>query len=127
MKFLLKKELVGVRIPILCNQENFILRENAYKLKNSFPDHKLIINPAVKKNLTLGRPSNAMFITFPVNIRDQVTAVSPGFWRLKAVKIKFKSSTLLLINSYFPTDTQRDNADLLNTLGHIKQIICRGK
>ena len=87
---------------------------------------QLIINPAVKKDLTLGRPSNGMFIAFPVNIRDQVTAVSPGFWRLKAVKIKFKSS-LLLINSYFPTDTQRDNADLLNTLGHIKQIICRGK
>ena len=98
MNFLLKKELVGARTPILCNQENFMLRENAYKLKNAFPDHQLIINPAIKKDLTHGRPSNGMFIAFPVSIRDQVTDVSPGFWRLQAVKIKSKSSTLLLIN-----------------------------
>ena len=48
MNFLLKKDLVGVRTPILCNQENFILRENAFKLRNAFPDHQLIINPALK-------------------------------------------------------------------------------
>ena len=80
----------------------------------------------MKKDLNHGRPSNGMFIAFPDNIKNQVTDVSPGFWRLQAVKIKFLSSSLLLINSYFPTDPKRDpadNADLLETLGHIKQII----
>ena len=67
-----------------------------------------------------------MFIVFPDNIKNQVTDVSPGHWRLQAVKIKFVNSTLLLINSYFPTDPQRDNVDdgdLRDTLGHIKKIV----
>ena len=126
MKFLLSNAVTGNKIPILCNQENFILRDNAYKLKQALPDYQLIINPAIKKDLTQGRPSNGMFIAFPDKIKNQVTDVSPGFWRLQAVKIKFMTSTLLLINSYFPTDPQRDNADnteLLETLGHIKQTI----
>ena len=67
-----------------------------------------------------------MFIAFPDAIKNQVTDVSPEFWRLQAVKIKFMSSNLLLINSYFSTYPQRDHADdaeLLETLGHIRQII----
>ena len=67
-----------------------------------------------------------MFIAFPDTIKNQVTDVSPSFWRLQAIKIKFVSSTLLLINSYFPTDPQRDSADetdLLETLGLIKQVL----
>ena len=95
--------VTGDKTPILCNQENFVLRDNSYKLKNALPDFQLIINPAIKKDLSQGRPSNGMFIAFPNNIKNQVTE-SPGFWRLQAVQIKFQSSTLLLINSYFPTD-----------------------
>ena len=55
-----------------------------------------------------------------------MTDVSPGHWRLQAVKIKLLTSSLLLINPYFPTDPQRDNAesaDLLHTLSNIKRII----
>ena len=126
IKLLVSDAVTGDKIPILCNQENFLLRQNSYKIKQALPDFQLVINPAIKKNLNHGRPSNGMFIAFPDSIRNQVTDVSPGFWRLQAVKINFKSSDLLLINSYFPTDPQRDNADnadLLETLGHIKQII----
>ena len=89
------------------------------------PGFQLIVNPAVKNNLNQGRPSNGMFIAYPNSIKNLVTDVSPGFWRLQAVKINFVSSTLLIINSYFPTDPQRNNAndeDLLETLSHIKRI-----
>ena len=126
INFLLSDTVNGDKIPILCNQENFMLRENSYRLKKALPDYQLLINPAVKKDLSKGRPSNGMSIAFPESIKNEVTDVSPGFWRLQAVKIKFMTSTLLLINSYFPTDPQRDNADnaeLLETLGYIKQII----
>ena len=102
MKFLLSNSVTGNRVPILCNQENFMLRENAYKLRQALPDYQLLINPAVKKDLTSGRPSNGMFIAFPDNIKNYVTDVSHGFWRVQAVRIRFKSSSLLLINSYFP-------------------------
>ena len=64
MNLLLDSKVTGNRIPILCNQENFMLRDNTYKLKNAFPNHQLFINPAVKKDLTQGRPSNGMFIAF---------------------------------------------------------------
>ena len=126
MKLLLSDVVTGDSIPILCNQENFILRDNSYKIKQALPNFQIVFNPAVKTNLTKGRPSNGMFIAFPDSIKNQVTDVSPGFWRLQAVKIKFMSSTLLLINSYFPTDPQKDNvddADLLETLGNVKRIL----
>ena len=126
IKLLVSDTVTGNKIPFLCNQENFLLKDNSYKIKQAIPDFQLVINPAIKKDLNHGRPSNGMFIAFPDSIKNQVTDVSPGFWRLQAVKIKFMSSNLLLINSYFPTDPQRnnaDNAELLETLGHIKQII----
>ena len=85
-----------------------------------------MINPAIKNHISTGRPSNGMFIAFPDSIKNNVTDVSPGFWRVQAVIISFNSSKLLLINSYFPTDPQRENldeSDLLETLGHIKKVI----
>ena len=88
--------------------KNCILRDNSYKIKQALPEFQLVNNPAIKNNLNQGRPSNGIFIAFPSTIQNQVTDVSPGFWRLQAIKIKFMSSTLLLINSYFPTDPQRN-------------------
>ena len=124
MNILLSNQVTGDKIPILCNQENFIMRENAYKIRQAFPRNiQVLINPANKKDLDQGRPSNGMFIAYPDNIKNQVVDVSPGHWRLQAVKIKFKTSSVLLINSYFPTDSQRnnvDNTDLLETLSNIK-------
>ena len=67
-----------------------------------------------------------MYIAFPDSIRSSVRHVSPGFWRLQAVVIEFGRTSTLLINSYFPTDPQRpdaDQAELLETLGHIRNII----
>ena len=126
MKLLVSDEVTGGKIPILCNQENFQLRDNTYRLNQVLPGFKLIIKPAIKKDLSSGRPSNGMFIAFPDSTKNQVTDVSPDFWRVQAVQIQFKSSTLLLINSYFPTDPQRNNCDetdLLDTLAHIRNVL----
>ena len=73
MNFLLSDLVGGDQTTILCNQENFILKENVYKLRQAFPNHQLLINPAVKKDLSQGRPSNGMFIAFPSSIKNQVT------------------------------------------------------
>jgi hypothetical protein len=51
--------------------------------------------------------------------------VSPGHWRVQAVTIKFRHSTVLLINSYFPTDPSADETDLLETLSQIKSVILK--
>ena len=126
IRHLVSEEVVGSKIPILCNQENFILRDNSYKILNALPDYQVLVNPAVKLGHDLGRPKNGMFVAFPQAIKNCVTDVSPGFWRIQAAKFKFGNSTILLINSYFPTDPRRvaaDDSELIETLSHIKEII----
>ena len=126
IKYLVSPEVVGSNLPIICSQETFLLRENSYKITQSLPGFQLIINPAVKNSHDMGRPRNGMFVGFPESIRNQVRDVSPGFWRLQAVIINLGGVYILLINSYFPTDPRRPNADhteLLETLSHISEII----
>ena len=103
-----------------------MLRDNSYKLTRALPDFHLIINPAVKTSLDKGRPKNGMFIAVPHSIKNHIADVSPGFWRIQAITMTFGNSTILLINSYFPTDPRRPNMDefdLLETLGHVRDVI----
>ena len=67
-----------------------------------------------------------MFIAVPKLIQNQVTDVSPGFWRIQAVTINTSSSTNLLINSYFPQDPktlQFDDNELKITMQFINEVI----
>ena len=122
---LVSENIAGNKIPILCNQENFILKGNSYKISNSIPGFNFIINPAVKENQDKGRPKNGMFIAFPDFIKNSVKDVSPGNWRIQAVIVKCSNSNLLVINSYFPVDkrTNNINPELSETIQFIKQII----
>ena len=122
MNRLVSPEIVGEKIPILCNQENFILKANSYKLFQAIPGFQFFINPAIKPLQDRGRPSNGMFICVPESIKSCVTDVSPGHWRVQAVVIASEHSRTLLINSYFPFDKrdQLDNeglTELIETLG----------
>ena len=126
VRHLVSREVVGNKIPIICNQENFVLRENSYKLNKALPGFQVLVNPAVKNDLGLGRPRNGMFIAFPNNIKSSVTDVSPGHWRLQAVIVKFRTCRTLLINSYFPVDPRGldgDENELLETLGKVRDIV----
>ena len=108
---LVSPEVIGSKLPIVCGQETFLLRDNSYKLTSALPGFQVIINPAVKNNHDKGRPKNGMYIAYPESIRNCVTDVSPGYWRLQALIVKFGSTSTLLLNSYFPTDPRRPNAD----------------
>ena len=44
---------------IICNQENFILKNNAYVVKQTLPDHKIFFKEASKSGLE-GTPKNSM-------------------------------------------------------------------
>ena len=114
------------KIPIICNQENFILKANLFKVDNALPGYKVFKNPAEKVCSDYGRPRNGMFIAIPPSLKDNALDLSPNFWRLQALVISFRSVKLLLINSYFPTDSMSNRADvsdLLETLHHIKHIV----
>ena len=104
------------------------MRDNSYKLVKALPGFHLVINPAVKSNLDTGRPKNGMFIAFPNSIKNNISDVSPGFWRVQAITVKLIDSTLLLLNTYFPTDPRRadqDETELQETLSNIKKVIRR--
>ena len=111
--------------PILCNQENFLLKSNCYKVKQCLPDTKIIFKKAEKEALE-GRPKNGMFIAIPTGIAQHVTEVPTNHWRLQAVTISAPEHKILLVNSYFPTDPKVDDfdtADLFSTLEAITRLI----
>ena len=101
---LISEQTVGNKLPILCNQENFILRGNSYKIRQALPGSHIFINPACKETHDKGRAKNGMFIAVPNKIKSCVNDVSPGFWHLQAIIVQSRNSNRLVINSYFPTD-----------------------
>ena len=42
---LVQPDIIGDCIPILCNQENFLLKPNVYKLLQTLPEFHFFINP----------------------------------------------------------------------------------
>ena len=71
--------------PIPCNQENFLLQGNGYKIKQCLPNARIIFKKATKDNMGGGRPKNGMFIAVPDEIKELVTDISPNHWRIQAV------------------------------------------
>ena len=126
MNHLVSPSNVDEKFPILCNQENFILKGNSYKLFQALPGFHIFINPAVKIDQDPGRPKNGMFICIPESIKRYVKDVSPNHWRVQAVLISSENSSTLLINSYFPFDTREqtgESEELVETLEVIQNII----
>ena len=125
LKYLVSPQIVGDKIPIICNQENFILKANSYKISQVIPGFHCIVNPARKDVLDRGRPSNGMFIAVPDSIKGSVKDVSPNHFRVQAVLISSSRSKTLLINSYLPWDTRTaiESDDLTETLEVIKSVI----
>ena len=118
-KSLLSQYFVGDKLPILCNPENFVLRENSYKIGKRLPGFHLVINPVVKETHCKVRARHSMFIAVPKKLKNSIENVSPGYWRLQAMKIKTGNENILVINSYFPTDHNINEAELLETVRYI--------
>ena len=67
-----------------------------------------------------------MFIAVPRDLSELVKDVSPPHWRIQAVVLSTPKSDLLIINSYFPTDSRLvdfDTTDLYSTLAAIGSVI----
>ena len=72
----------GSSIPIICNQENFLLKSNSWKINNTLPGFRIFVKPAVKVNEDYGRHRNGMFIAIPQNLNIDIEDVSPDNWRV---------------------------------------------
>jgi endonuclease/exonuclease/phosphatase family metal-dependent hydrolase len=118
----------GESFSILCNQENFLLGGNGYKIKQCLRNAHVILKSAVKNSHNNGRPRNGMFIAVPAEIKEHVTDVSPSHWRVQAVIVSSDDSKVLIINTYFPTDPKVqdfDSSELLTTLLSIEDVMKR--
>ena len=122
--------LCGDKIPVICNQENFLLRGNSYKVQKALPNCHILFKSAKKENLDKGRPANGMFIALPMTYNSSILDVSPEHWRLQAAILKADKSDLLIINSYFPTDKallRIDEAELEEIFAAIEEVIDNNK
>ena len=83
-------------IPIILNQENFVLKGNAYRIRQALLDSHTLIKPAEKSNQNSGRPKNGMFVSIPLAFRTLLKDVSPSHYRVQAVLLKTESIILIL-------------------------------
>ena len=113
----------GNYLPILCNQENFLLKANVFKIKQCLPNCHIFFKPATKENIT-GRPKNGMYIAIPKTLKNSTTDVSPISSRIQAIIIEIGIKKFMIINSYFPQDLQNDElSELMTTLISIQETI----
>ena len=115
----------GKSIPIICNQENFLLRNNSYKVKQCLTDSHIYFKSAEMDSVA-GRPKNGMFIAVPLTLKETIKDVSPNHWRIQAVVVSGGNSKILIINTYFPTDPRIndfDTSDLMSTLDAINETL----
>ena len=66
-----------------------------------------------------------MFVAIPAKFQGKIKYVSPDFYRIQAVKIKFRTSSCLLVNSYFPCDprNRQEDTELLETIQAIRSVL----
>ena len=109
----------------LCLQEHFLMRSNVFKLENEFSNLNSFIIPAIKQNnyISAGRASGGLAIFWKSSLNDKVKVVSHHSSRVHAVEF---DSKLIIINSYFPCDSQSNNfneTELVKCLEDINNII----
>ena len=83
-----------------------------------------------KENLDNGRPSNGMFIALPKAYNSSILDVSPEHWRLQAAILNADGCSLLVINSYFPTDkalVRINEAELEEIFAAIEEIMANNQ
>ena len=94
-----------------CNQQNFLLRSNGYKIKQCLPGAHVVFKEAVKDTHDDGRPKNGLFVAVPAVMKEYVEDISPNHWRVQAVLVRTTESSIIIINTYFPTDPKSTDFD----------------
>ena len=102
-KNLVNSKNVSNCIPILCNQENFLLKSNGYLIEQALTGFDILFKPAVKHCLE-GRPKNGMFIAIPSELKRKTKEIPILNPRLQAATIDIGNRVILILNVYFPQD-----------------------
>ena len=104
----------------MCVQEHFLLdrkdkkHSNTNKLvKELGSNHDMHIEPAFKDNtqVSRGRGQGGLVTLFRKELTKYVSKVDSPNFRILASKFCFPSTSLLVVNVYFPCDPQVDQFD----------------
>ena len=115
-------------VHICAVQEHFQLKNNTYRVTQSFPGYNVFSLPAFKSDLSIhaGRPVGGLALIYSSRMGKYVTQIKvPHSSRVQGLKLKNGDASFIFINAYFPVDTRKRNADnheLLQTLHDIKYI-----
>ena len=117
--------LLSHSVFVCALQEHFQLGPNLYRLNSGISDeYELSAVPAFKTNKSIqaGRPSGGIAFFYHKSLNKYASRITvPNSYRVQGLKLSFPNSNLVLINSYFPTDTRNnreDNTLLLQTSGN---------
>ena len=86
--------LNGDAPTIVCNQENFLLKNNDYFVRQTLPNHHIVFKPAVKEGLE-GRPMCGMFIAIPMLFEDKIDEVKVNSFRIQNIILSLPSSKFI--------------------------------
>ena len=123
---------------VLCIQEHFLLdcsdrkSSNTDKIRKKFNiNHDMYIKPAEKDNtqVSRGRGKGGLATIWKKSLTKYVSKIDCINPRLQATKFSFPSSTLVVLNAYFPCDPRNsryDDAEILNVLSEINNIVTNG-
>ena len=116
---------------MICGQEHFQLKNCKFRISNAFNnDYDFFFKPAVKSSSSLGkgRPKGGLFIAWKKIFVKKATRLSTDNFRIQAAILEYENCKLLLINTYFPCDSQKlvlsdaESSDLQNLLASISSI-----
>ena len=102
-------------VNIFLVQEHWLLDANLYKLENSLQDFEIFSLAAKKANshLSKGRPSAGLAVFVRNNLCASVKhLICPNSSRVHGLHLCLNGKSYVIINCYFPVDTQRANMDI---------------
>ena len=95
---------------VICGQEHFQLKNCKFRISNAFSsEFDFFFKPAVKSSssLGLGRPKGGLYFAWKKVQVKKATRISSDNFRLQAVILEYENCKILLVNTYFPCDTQK--------------------
>ena len=69
-------------VPILCNQENYLVQGNGYRIEQCLHNSRIFSKKAIKDALNNGRPKNGMFIAVPKKFKgcaEEMSQIIGGY------------------------------------------------
>ena len=112
---------------VLLLQEHCLFQSKLYKLKTLGENTEVIGKSSMDENTPLeGRPYGGCAIVYKTDMKCDISEVKCDHVRLCGVLIKMNGCTILILNSYMPCDSNRQDQNFIHymeVLSEVEQLI----